>query len=58
MKYQIIKEINIGDYNDPIIWEAVLGEFDSKKEVDDYKKSLIKEKPYLRYDQLYIREVE
>ena len=58
MKYQIIREVNIGDYNDPIIWEAVLEEFDSKDEADDYKKSLIKERPYLRFDRLYIREVE
>jgi|HigsolmetaAR203D_1030402.scaffolds.fasta_scaffold82398_1 hypothetical protein len=58
MKYQVIRKSNIGDYGDPVIWEAVLEEFDDKDEAENYKNNLIKERPYLRFDRLYIREVE
>lgn len=54
--FKVIRKSNIGDYNDPVIWEAVLDKFNTRSEAEEYIKEQIKMNPFLKYDRLYIEE--
>jgi hypothetical protein len=54
--FKVIRKSNIGDYDTPVIWEGILDEFETKEAAEEYIKDQIKQKPYLKYDRLYIQE--